>query len=60
MFSRKIKQSLAVGIAAIAVGLGAFGAVSATSGNSAHHVFAGGIFSPPGLGAAASSGPSTR
>jgi hypothetical protein len=60
MFSRKIKQSLAVGIAAIAVGLGAFGAVSATSGNSAHHVFAGSTFSPPGLGAAASSGPSTR
>jgi hypothetical protein len=60
MFSRKIKQSLAVGIAAIAVGLGAFGALSATSGNSAHHVFVGSAFSPPGLGAAASNGPSTR
>jgi hypothetical protein len=60
MFSRKIKQSMAVGIAAIAVGLGAFGTVSATSGNGAHHVFAGSTFSPPGLGAAASSGQGTR
>lgn len=35
MFSHKVTRSLAAGIAAIAVGLGAFGVVSTTSGNGA-------------------------
>jgi hypothetical protein len=55
MFSHKVTQTLAAGIAAIAVGLGAFGVVStsesgtANAANFPHHVFVSSTL--PGAGA---------
>jgi hypothetical protein len=54
MFSHKVIRSLAAGIAAIAVGLGAFGAVSTSVSGTAnaasfpHHVFVGSTTHGPG------------
>ena len=50
MFSRKITRSLAAGIAAIAVGLGAYGIVSSTSGNGASSTANAATFGPRGGG----------
>jgi len=54
MFSHKATRSLAASIAAIAVGLGAFGVVSTSASRSAnaasfpHHVFVNSTFQGPG------------
>jgi hypothetical protein len=54
MFSHKVTRSLAAGIAAMAVGLGAFGVVStsasgtANAANIPHHAFAGSTFQATG------------
>ncbi|MDX6484882.1 MAG: hypothetical protein QOF43_35 [Gaiellaceae bacterium] len=54
MFSHKVTRSLAAGIAAIAVGLGAFGVVStsasgtANAANFPHHVFVSSAFRATG------------
>jgi uncharacterized membrane protein YgdD (TMEM256/DUF423 family) len=54
MFSHKVTRSLAAGIAAIAVGLGAFGVVStsasgtANAANFPHHAVVSSAFRAPG------------